>query len=469
MEDVIIIGGGIAGLTTAYRLVRAGKKVVCLEAADYPGGCIRTDRLEGYLCERGAQNFMEAANGPVYRLANDLGLADQIIPTKETGNYIAWEGRSWVLPKQILRILSPRGLARAGLELFLPRRSSATEESIAAWARRRFGHEVAQRLIDPMVTGVWAGDPERLSLEATLSVGAELEQKYRSVILGAFKNGGERQSAFTFKNGMGTLPETLAKALGSALHTGNQALNITPIDEAGYRIQIKETKTGSERAFEAKEVVIATPPPVTGDLVAGLDSRLAELIRDIPCSTMVSCSLAFLPADFIGPGPKGYGLISPYCQGTRALGCLYPSSSFAGASPPDRILIRILLGGRRDPEAITLSDAAVVELALQEFGPLLGLKPDVKPAFVRIFRHRPGLPQYELGHLERLANVEARAKRLAGLHLVGNSYRGIPVRKVIEQAEQLAQQMLTGQPVAGPQMITQYEAPASPPLMKIIA
>lgn len=369
MEDVIVIGGGLAGLTTTYRLLHAGKKVICLEAADYPGGCVRTDRVEGYLCEHGAQNFLEGINGPVYRLAHDLGLADQIIQAKETNNYIAWAGRPWVMPKQLLHILSLKGFLRIGLEPFLPRGPQDMEESIATWANRRFGHEVAERLIDPMVTGVWAGDPERLSLEATFSVGAELEQKYRSVILGAFKKGGEKQNAFTFKDGMGTLPETLAKALGCVLQTGIQATKVKAEGKAGYRIEVKETKTGSEYAFEAKEMVIATPPPITGNLVAGLDSLLAELICGIPCAAMVSCSLAFLPADFSGPGPKGYGIISPYCQGTRALGCLFPSSSFEGAAPSDHILIRVLLGGQRDPTAITLADAELVERASQEFGP----------------------------------------------------------------------------------------------------
>lgn len=441
MEDVIVIGGGLAGLITTYRLRQAGKKAVCLEAGDYPGGCVRTDRIDGFLCEYGAQNFVDSGGGPVHRLAHDLGIADQIIQAKETANYIAWGGRPRPVPKQLLGILSLKGLARAGMDLFLPRRPQEGEESIAAWAARRFGSEVAERLIDPMVTGVWAGDPERLSLRATLSLGAELEQKHRSVILGAFKNGGERQKAFTFKNGMGTMPEALAKALDGALHTATQATQIKAKEQGGYRIEVKETKTGAEYALEANMLVVATPPPITGTLLAGLDPLLAELICGIPCAAMVSCSLAFGPEDFSGPVPQGYGLISPACQGTRSLGCLLPSSSFEGAAPPDRILIRVLLGGQRDPAAITLADSELVELALREFGSLLGLKPDAEPSFVKIFRHRIGLPQYELGHVKRLADIEARTRNLAGLHLIGNSYRGVPVRKVVEQAEQLVQRM----------------------------
>src|SRR6185503_3607555 len=199
MEDVIVIGGGLAGLTTTYRLLHAGKKAICLEAGDVPGGCVRTDRIEGYLCEYGAQNFLEGINGPVHHLAYDLGIADQMIQAKETANYIAWGGRPWSLPKQLPRILSLKGLLRVGFELFLPRGSNRVDESIAIWAHRRFGHEVAERPIDPMVTGVWAGDPERLSLQATFSVGAEFEQKYRSVIVGALKSGAEKQNAFTFR------------------------------------------------------------------------------------------------------------------------------------------------------------------------------------------------------------------------------------------------------------------------------
>jgi oxygen-dependent protoporphyrinogen oxidase len=440
MEDVVVIGGGLAGLTTAYRLLVAGKRVRCLEANAVAGGCVQTEHAQGYRCERGAQNFLEERDGSVQRLARELGIADRIRPAKQTGQYLAWDDGVWSVPKQLPRLLSFKGLCRAALETCVGRGPRGEEESVAAWARRRFGDEVAQRLIDPMISGIYAGDPERLSAQAAFALGVELEHKQRSVILGAFKSKPARRGVLSFANGMGSLPAALADALGSALHPATEAVRIAPEDH-GYRIETRDaTKRNSAGVLRATRVVIATPAPAAAQLAAGVDAVLAGLLGSIPYSPLVSAWLAFRSRDFISPVPKGYGVIRPHCQGGRMLGCMFCSSMFDDAAPPEQILLRVLFGGRRDAAACALSQTEIAGLAQRELAPMLGIKPGAEPIFVHVDRQR--LPQYELGHAQRLDAIEERLRRFPGLHVVGSAYRGVPVSKVVEQASRLARDLL---------------------------
>jgi protoporphyrinogen/coproporphyrinogen III oxidase len=445
MEDVIVIGAGVAGLTTAYRLLRAGRRVKCLEVRDIAGGCIRTDHSQGYLCERGAQNFLEGANGPVRALAQDLGIAGDIRTARETANYIAWDARLWSIPRQLARILSIKGLCRGLMETAMPRRLPLQEESAAAWARRRFGPEVALRLIDPMVCGVYAGDPERLSAAATLAAGTALERRHRSVILGAFKEKLAKRDVMSFAGGMGLLTQTLARAVGGALSTATEVKRVELAAEGYFRVYVKDVSTGAPcDRLRARQVVVATPAPIAAPLLAHLDASLADALSRIPYAPLASLWLGFAPEAFRVAPPRGYGVMRPHCQGQRNLGCMFCSASFEGAAPAQRVFWRVLFGGRRDAAAIELSDTDLTALALHELGPSLGLKPDARPEFTHIVKQTPGLPQYEIGHLKRVEEIETRSRRLAGLHLTGNAYRGVPVGQVIADANAIADRLLQG-------------------------
>ncbi len=441
MEDFAVIGGGIAGLTTAYRLLCAGKQVRCLEASAAAGGCVQTEHVAGYRCERGAQNFLEERDGSVQRLAGELGIGDQIRPARQTAQYLAWGDRAWSVPRQITRVLSLRGLCRAALETCVAR-GTERQESVAAWARRRFGDEVAERLIDPMISGIYAGDPKRLCAQATLSTGLELENKYRSVILGAIKSKPAGRAVFSFAAGMGTLPAVLARRLGTSLHLQTRAVRICA-ENHGYRIETQDVHGRSGAGvLRARQVVIATPAPQAARLLTGFDPVLAEALESITYAPLVSVWLAFRSADFIGAAPVGYGVIRPHCQGARMLGCMFCSSMFDGAAPPQQVLLRALFGGRRDTGAIMLTPAELAVLAQRELSPVLGIKENAKPEFVHVDKQQPGLPQYEIGHMQRLDAIEARLRQFPGLHLVGSAYRGVPVSKVVAQANRLASGLL---------------------------
>ncbi len=217
MFDVVVVGGGIAGLTVAYRLLTAGRQVICLEADLVAGGSVRTDRVGGLLCERGAHNVLEEPVGPVCRLAQDLGIAGEMLYPREKGNFIAWGGRLCSVPAQLYRVLSLRGLARAGGGLLWASAADGHEESVAEWARRRFGDEFANRILDPMVSGIFAGDPERLSLEAAFPDLGALERRHRNLLAGFFQSKPAKRRYYSFRNGMGALTEALARHLGNSL------------------------------------------------------------------------------------------------------------------------------------------------------------------------------------------------------------------------------------------------------------
>jgi oxygen-dependent protoporphyrinogen oxidase len=410
---------------------------------------VRTDRLEGLVLERGAQNVLEAAGGPVYRLASDLGIASEIQYPREQENFIASHGRLFSAPAQLHRVLSIPALLRAGSGLVLPRRPSDCDQSVTSWASRRFGREFASRIIDPIISGVYAGDPERLSLEAAFPEIAEFDRKHRSLIAGAFRSKPQKRQPYTFRNGMGTLTEALAMRAGAALLTSTEALTIHIDPHAGYRIQTRDRHTRRLRpSIAARSVVIALPASRAAELVCGLDEGLARALRGIESAQLVSVNLAFAVTAFSRALPGGYGLVSPHCDGSRLLGCLLSSSAFEGFSSADRVLLRILVGGRRDPQASLLSDAELVKMIRAELNPLLGIKPDAQPAHVQIARHDPGLPQYEIGHITKVTTIEERLKHLPGIRLIGNSYRGISVWKVVEQAENLSSRVLIMSPAA---------------------
>jgi len=232
--DVIVVGGGIAGLGVTYRLLGAGMNVICLEGDGSAGGSIRTDRVGAFVCERGAQNVLEEPDGPVYRLASDIGIASAIQPAREKTNYIAWRGRLLSMPAQLMRVLSLRGALRAARGFVAPSSPIDGDASVAAWATRRLGSEFAHRILDPMLCGVYAGDPEMLSSDATLTPIREFERAHRSMLIAAFKSKSIKRSVYTFRNGMETLTSTLARRIGPALRTGYKASRVAIAGSRAY-------------------------------------------------------------------------------------------------------------------------------------------------------------------------------------------------------------------------------------------
>jgi oxygen-dependent protoporphyrinogen oxidase len=410
--------------------------VICLEGDESAGGCVRTDRVGAFLCERGAQNVLEEPEGPVYRLASDIGIASAIQPAREKANYIAWRGRLLSMPAQLVRVLSLRGTLRAARGFVAPSSPTDGDASVAAWATRRLGSEFAHRILDPMLCGVYAGDPEMLSFDATLTSIREFERAHRSMLIAAFKSKPIKRSVYTFRNGMETLTSTLARRIGPALRTGHRVLRVATAGSRAYRVE------GDGLALEARSVVIATAAQVASSLLATLDQNASILLGGIRSAPIVSAALAFATSDLISGPPTGYGFVRPYCDGSRILGGLFASSMFGGFAPDGRVLIRVLFGGQRYRQDVELSDERLMDIAIRELRPILGIRAPAAPKLLRVVRHLPGLPQYEVGHLDRVRAIEERIAQIPGLHLAGNSYRGLSVSKVVAEAERLSSRML---------------------------
>ncbi|PYQ21058.1 MAG: protoporphyrinogen oxidase [Acidobacteria bacterium] len=430
---VAVVGGGITGLAVAYELTAAGAPFTLFEAQPRWGGVIRTERADGFLVEAGPDSIL-AQKPDGIALCRELGLGDQLVPTTLPRTvYVLHRGRLHPLPEGVLgiptrigpllrtRLFSWPGKLRMGLDLVLPR-GGGGDESIAAFLRRRLGPEAVQRLGEPLLAGIHAGDPERLSLKATFPRFAHLEARHRSLIRG-FRAARDADAAsagssafLSLKHGLGALVEALVQRVPpAALRTG---VAVASVARAVGRFRLELAGGGSA---EAAAVVLCVPAPRAASLLAGEDSELAGLLSAIPFVSTATVLLGYRRSDVAHP-LDGHGLVVPRREGLRTSACSFFSSKFAGRAPDGHVLLRAFLGGRRDPEAVARDDASLLTTVREEMGPLLGLRG--APVLARVYRWPAGTPQLEVGHLDRMARIEARLAGRPGLFLAGAGLRG---------------------------------------------
>ncbi len=443
--SAVVIGGGISGLATATRLAErldpAG--VVLIEGDGCLGGKIRTERREGFVLEGGPDCFLSSKPAGL-ELCRRLGIADRLIGTNPAmrRSYVKRAGRLHPLPEGITGlvpsrllpllttgILSLQGRMRAGLELLVPRRpDSAVEESVAEFARRRFGHEAYDWLIEPLLSGIFAGDGKQLSLESTFPQLQETERRDGSLLkplltsrLPARREATTRAGFVTLPGGLGELVEGLTRQLaGTRVLTGTPVRSIgAAVVGGGYRVVLSDG-----RIVESEAVVLATPAHVTAALVASLDPELAETLRGIPFVSTATVSLGYARAAV--PAPLvGYGYVSPRAEGGPLVACTYTSNKFPGRVPADAVLVRCFVGRAGMDEIVGSDDAALLELVQRELRAMHGIT--APPLLSRVVRWPLGMPQYTLGHRERLGRVVRRLDAHPGLQLVGASYRGVGI------------------------------------------
>ncbi len=405
---IAVLGAGIAGLTAAYHL-RQNAKVVVFEARDHVGGNIRTDRLDDCLIEWGPNGFLD--NEPAtLELVEELGLGPRVIRARESAaiRYVWRDGKLRKLPTAPPRFLLSDCLPlsarlRVLLEPF-SRKAPGHDESVHDFAVRHLGKGAADVLVDAMVTGIFAGDPSRLSLRSAFPKLHALEAEYGSLIKGAKGRGvGPKGTLTSFDDGLEVLPRELAKHLDVRLGT--------PLDTL-------------PEGFD--HVISTIPAPRAADL---LPASLAPTLRKIPTASVTVVALVFKrPIDV----PDAFGFLVPRGQGLRILGTLYDSSIFAGRAPKGYRSFRTLIGGRRDPEAVTLSDDELLHLVLRDLHRAWGSLPE--PDAFQVIRHPMGIAQYELGHQELIAELDAACP--SGLRLAGSSYRGVALNACIKEARE---------------------------------
>ncbi len=403
---IAVIGAGLSGLTTAHHL-RDRAEVVVFEARDRIGGNIRTEAFADCLVEWGPNGFLD--NEPAtLQLIEELGLSSRLIQARSKAQirYIWRDGQLRELPAKPPRFLTSDCLPLAArlrvlLEPFA-RRPPGDDESVRDFAARRLGAGAADILVDAMVTGIFAGDPRRLSVRSAFPKLVALEARYGSLIRGSKGRGaGPGGTLTSFDQGLEVLIHELAKGLDIRLSA-----------------DLKSLPEGFDH------VVCTVPAPRAVDL---LPADLGPFLRRIPGGPVAVVALVFKRPLAV---PDAFGFLVPREQGLRVLGTLYDSSIFPGRAPAGHRLFRVLIGGRRDPHAVELSDGELLEIVARDLRQAWGEFPD--PDATQVIRHPLGISQYEIGHDEVLAELERR--RPPWLRLAGSSYRGVALNACVKDA-----------------------------------
>jgi oxygen-dependent protoporphyrinogen oxidase len=453
---VVVVGGGIAGLAAAHRLVehaRAGAAldVVLLEGSARLGGCLGTERHGGFVLEHGADSMITDKRWGL-ALCERVGLANRLVGTREgeRRTYVVRAGRLHPLPEGFLLlaptalwplarspIFSLRGKARMALDLVLPRGGTGADESLAAFVRRRLGAEALERVADPLVGGIYTADPERLSLAATMPRFLEVERAHRSVILGLRQAGkmlrgsaGARYEMFVAPaDGMRALVEAVAQRLPEGVVRLQAAVESLARDGGRWRLAV------GGQAFDTDSVLLAAPAHVAARLAGPLDGALARELETIEYASSATVTLGFRTEGVADKLP-GFGFVVPFAERRPLLACTFASRKYPGRAPQGHELIRAFVGGARRPDLVELGDDALVTTVRQELRALLGIA--AEPVLARVERWRRAMPQYTVGHLDRVQAIETRVAALPGLAVAGAAYRGVGIPDCVRSGEAAA-------------------------------
>lgn len=433
MHDVLVIGGGISGLTAAWQLAQAGLEVQVLEAAPVPGGNIRSFDHEGFRLEAGPYAFL-GSNDSVWRLVDELGLEPQLERSAPAAarRYIYRDGRLCELPSSLpaflgTRLLSARAKLRLMCEPFI--RSGAQDED-TAWDFfvRRFGAEAASYIMGPFISGIYAGDPRLLGARAAFPKFHDFEKHSGSMIRGAFKymvakrrrmrreGIKPRPGLFSCRSGLGGLTAALAERLGARLHCGVAADKLER-SEGGYLV------TAPQGLWRSRAVVCAVPPPQAAAILA---ATLPGAIAPLGAIPMAPVTLVHWSQPLDAPVPPGFGFLMPRLYKLRVLGTVFASHIFPGRTPPGQQLLSSYYGGMLDGSAMQLDAAALTRTLLAEHGEIFG-RSLAPPVMLRIARYPSAIPQLLPDHPARMARLSAVLLEAPGLFMAGNYLSGVGV------------------------------------------
>lgn len=447
---LVIIGGGISGLSLAYFLLqqRSSPEIVILESEKRAGGKIWTDKVNGFLCESGVNGFLD--NRPkTLELAAKLALSPLKSSDKARKRYIFSEGKLHLLPESAVsffssNLLSIYGRLRILYEILVPK-GTKDDETLADFARRRLGREAYEKLIDPVASGIYAGDPEKMSLKSCFPKIYELEKGYGSLIKAMIKlqkeakRSGEKVGPgpggilTSFYDGMEMIVNALKDYLRERLKTDSRVVSIDKKDD-NYIIYLSD---GSN--VESDAVIIATPAYAASEMVREFDRNLSLTLNEIFYPSISVVCLGY-KRDKIKHSLGGFGFLIPYREDRKILGTLWDSSIFPNRAPEGYVLLRSMLGGARRSELAMQDEDKLINTVIDELKDIMDIK--AQPDFVKVYKHRNGIPQYSLGHEKRLEKISENVSRFRGLYITGNAYRGIGVNDCIENSYKLAERII---------------------------
>jgi oxygen-dependent protoporphyrinogen oxidase len=446
--DTVVIGGGVSGLATAVRLKRAGHTTMVLEKQKRTGGSVVSSLKNGFLVDYGPNSTLETSP-EIRKFVDDLGLSGRRVYANDSaGNrYIVRNGQLQSLPMnppQFLKsqLFSWRAKLRLLAEPFIAPAPQDREETIAAFVKRRLGQEFLDYAINPFIAGVYAGDPEKLSVRSAVAKIYALEKNYGSLIKGAIRGARERKKRsdvdktkaklFSFQNGMQELISAMDRELGESVKLQAEINNLAPVED-GWRVEC--SINGESIALETVSVIFTAPAHATAGLLQHLDQSLASQLNAISYPPVAMVFLGY--SNDVSCRPlDGFGFLIPKVENRRILGTIWSSTLFPDRAPEGGIALTTFVGGMRQPELAALDDEELTDLVTGELKELLDLQ--AKPGFVEVKKWPKAIPQYELGHQDKLDAVEKFEIEHPGLYLSGNFRGGISVGDCILRSAEVA-------------------------------
>jgi oxygen-dependent protoporphyrinogen oxidase len=458
---IIVVGGGIAGLAAAHRLLELSQEnnfaleILLLEAGPRLGGSIHTERVGAFLVEAGPDSFISEKPWAL-QLCERLGLGSRLVSTNPTRQsvFVVYNERLEPLPEGFLLmaptrlgpllttpLFSWRGKLRMALELILPRGGTGADESLASFVRRRFGREALERVVQPLIGGIYAADPEKLSLAATMPRFLEMERACRSIIWAMWRvqrrrarrpESGARWSLFlSLAGGMQEMVDAIVQRLpNESVHLDAHVIGLTWNN--AKKNWIAATRSGE---IEADGVILATPAYSAAAILSSVAPQLTQELREISYGSTATVNLAYRENEI--PRALGFGLIAPAIESRKILACTFSSIKYPGRAPEGSVLLRAFVGGALQPLLFEHDDRTMEADVRHEMAALLGIT--AEPLFCRVHRHPRSMPQYHVGHLEKVERIEAHLKKLPGLELAGNAYRGVGIADCVHSGEEAAE------------------------------
>ena len=463
-QNVVVVGGGITGLATVLEIERLAPsaQVILVDSGARLGGVLASEQISGFTIETSADMFTVEPSTAL-DLVRRLGREDQLLTTTPTKDraYVATvegiqplpRGFSLMLPADVDAVLASPILSDAGKQRFLreqqlPPRDCSVDESLESFAIGRFGREVFERLIQPLAGGIYTADPKTLSMRATMQRFIDMEQQFGSLIAAgkakakkesaSAEASGARYGLFRApKGGMGCFIDWMIDAVQRADLRTNQTVSSIEKNRSCWRVST------AEGSIDADAVVLATGAAVTGRLLGNLDSTLTESLESIAAASSAIVVLALDQKQFqssLGKDFSGYGIICLHVLGRQAIACSFSSNKFSNRAPDGKVIVRCFIGGALQADLVDRSDVELLAIAMAELRQWLGLEGEAE--WSKVYRWRNCMPQYTLGHLDRVSQIEQCVSQQIGLELAGNSYRGVGVPACIESGTQAARRLL---------------------------